>query len=305
MMESFGVKVNAKKSYTSYTYLDKARVEFCKKLYVGGECMSGTSPKALMRSTTEASLVPQAIKSLRDLNGGKCLKQSTLARIAIRYPRILHHVPLEYGGLGFVNDVSRSAILSKDCFLLLYHWYKLKELKRFVPQTMFEKAKCPDSFCEQVGMTDSVPTQTRENPLRAREEEWRYLLNRKPLSGPEKLVNSVDYLIQVLSDLLFEGQIPDVYTDWINIVDLIVAVEKDVKPSLFLGTGSIEDRHDSYSQHSIQNAKTALNVVKFSRRVAQGKTKCYLLQHYEENKDVIVSLIEILDGTASGVWSRK
>lgn len=210
MMNAFGVEVNEKKSYVSNYTLPAPRIEFCKKLFVGGKLVSGYSPKVLLRSFDKqcSTMIPSAIKSLRDINNGKALSKKVYAQIASRYPGILHSIPLEYGGLGYVTNVPRSAVLSKDCFLIFFHWNKIKQLKTFIPRYFVTAGQdSQDSLGGQLDICKDVPTSLPPNRYRKYDTEWRYLLQTKTLSGPSTLIDSIDFVYNTLTNLLFYGVI--------------------------------------------------------------------------------------------------
>jgi hypothetical protein len=299
IMNSIGVKINKTKSFESNLAEGYSRAEFCKKLAVNGRIVSGVSPKALFRSGMDKgeTLIPTAVESLKTINGGLLLSKRCLERIASRYPRQLHHIPLEYGGLGFVNDVPKSKVLAQNGFIIVYHYYKLKALLAYGISTADLKGGVDtdsiNPFYDQLALVDELSQfELRlSNKFSDGKPLWMRLAAREPLAGnPEDARIAKDLL------LLLEKwvTVPDAYhkaseVDIYFVVDNLPGIYRKLYNNLFVGTPT---KASDVNPMRLIEAKAALKVAKHLKRTnKQGEPTLAIARTWDPEQDVDSSLV--------------
>lgn len=301
IMNSLGVKINKTKSFESNLAESYSRAEFCKKLAVNGHIVSGISPKALFRSGMDKgqTLIPTAVDSLKTINGGSLLSKRCLEKVASRYPRQLHNIPMEYGGLGFVTDVPKSKVLAKDGFVIVYHYYKLKSLLSYgiTKDSLYGTTSSTDNaFFDQLTLVDELQQfELRlSNKFSDGKPPWMRLASREPLSANPQDAQIARDLLSILERWV---KVPGAYhsaseDEYYFVVSYLPDIYSKLSNNLFVGTPT--KSQDVHPMRLIE-AKAALKVYRrLKSRNKDGSPTLALVREWDNEVDSNSNLIHQL-----------
>ena len=294
MMEAFGVEINRGKSFSTKKGSSVSTAEFCKKLVVNGDIMSGQSLKVVLRclgiddSYKRAPLLyPQALSTIACIKPGKTLSKNVLTLIGNTYPRELLHIPREYGGLGFPQQgVSYCDSLIKDGFILYYYYNRIRTmLSVFKENELYHPGdKLPDSTL--AGQLKLIPIISKcsfypSNPNRRFELDVSQLSKREWYSEWRINKNLVDCVLEAqsfLSSLIDSDRPPETFYDG-DILDIVdnMSAAMDNKTGLIVTryTASRPKDDDEIDNRDCLAARAALKSVRqIRRKKAKGLSVC-------------------------------
>ena len=297
IMESLGVKINKTKSFESNLEDGYSRAEFCKKLAVNGHIVSGVSPKAIFMAGTDKGIAftPTAVELLKEINCGNLLSKRCLAGIASRYPKRLHHIPTEYGGLGFVNDVPKSKVLGEQGFIIVYHYMKLKSLLSYgLNRESFGviPSDISDKFTSQLCLVDTLEEyiDRQATEFSSGKPPWLKLADRPPLSGSPMAIQQAKDILNLLTKWVYEdGAFRDASdNDTAFVADTLPGIYKQLYNNLFVGTPTKEQ---IVSARQLMQSKLALKAYKLlDRRTRQSNPLAITKGWREDDSDSLLVL---------------
>jgi hypothetical protein len=174
-MNALGVTVNRNKSHITESSDIYKVAEFCKRLIVNGEIVSGQSPKLLIRAARDPAFGPAAIDCIQTIARTHLPKKKLASLVGSRRlgERQLY-IPYRYGGWGLVGSDSVQKELLKDNFIFLYI-YKLMRGQISAAEHVLELGE-PSG--DQM-IVDDLSDYTFSNPYRITSEpDWR-IMNKK------------------------------------------------------------------------------------------------------------------------------
>nr|QIJ70065.1 RNA-dependent RNA polymerase [Traeger narna-like virus] len=281
IMESLGVTINRQKSYSSKKNDDFAAAEFCKKLAVNGNIVSGQSLKVVLRAlgiddgyNIQPMLLPQMLTTLRVLKSGNVISKRVLSVIASSYPRELHHIPTEYGGLGFpLQGSSCCQVLARDGFIVYYYYNKIRSMLTVFNKDEFsfrnEKLN-PATVPGQLGVARQLTQYSSypDNQYRRFDYDYRQLYQTEWFLDKSQSNNLFDQLNLSMTQLqsMIETGEPIDYVDWIDIVETVRTARTRFIKSRYTVAASSDQRTSDIDPESIDSARSALKSVRLMRR---------------------------------------
>jgi hypothetical protein len=318
LMEALGVKINKTKSFESSLDGTYSRAEFCKKLAVNGNIVSGVSPKAIFKAGCDEgiALIPTALDCLQTINQGSLLRSYCVKGLASRYPKFLHHIPKEYGGLGFVNHVPKTSVLAKNAFVVIYHYMKLQSLLSYRLDTTyvdrrprytrgkrkgqvrdeFLKDKRPNSFAEQLDFAmdfERFHDYEVQPKFSDGKPHWRRLASKINLEGRPSDIQLARDVLAVLERWV---KIPNAFSertvdDEEFVVDNLRYIYDNIASSLFIGTPT---KDDPETLEDLKRSKVALKLNKLVQRHYSGKSPLPILDNYDPDDPAVRRLVSAL-----------
>lgn len=304
LMESLGVRVNRLKSFSTEKGASVSTAEFCKKLVVNGNIVSGQSLKVILRGlgiddgyNIQPLLLPQVFAALRALKTGKTLSKRQLSVVANSYPRVLHHIPLEFGGLGFpLSGSSCCQVVARDGFIVYYYYNKIRSMLTVFQRNEFsfkQEKQNPASIPGQLGVARQLTQYSSypDNPNRRYDFDYQQLYQTEWFTDKSVKHNMLDQLRSALFQLESMIQTGDAieFVDWIDIVDLVRTARSEFIKSRYTVAASSDQRTSDIDTESIDSARTALKSIRMMRKKSNK-----LLDELESSglRSVLVSFAE-------------
>lgn len=174
-MNALGVTINSSKSHITEKSDPYKVAEFCKRLAVNGEIVSGESPKLLIRAARDEAYGPAAINCIQ-LIAQTHLSRKKLSSLvgARRLEERRLYIPYRYGGWGLIGTDPVHVELLRDNFIFLYI-YKLMRGQISAAEHVLET----DALDHSQQVIDDLSDYSYLNLYRDTDEpDWR-LMNKK------------------------------------------------------------------------------------------------------------------------------